>query len=239
MSKYRPEIIFENDDFVAVNKSSGIVSIPDRMGKELSLKQTLETIYGKIYIVHRIDRDTSGLIVFAKNEIAHKQLSQIFEERSVEKYYLGLVHGNFQDDHGNIIAAITDHPAKNGKMITHRKGKASETDYEVLQRFRSMNWLKFRIYTGRTHQIRVHMQHVGHPIVCDEMYGDGKPVFISSIKKDYKLAKHEDDEKPILSRLALHSWKLIFDMNDQHFELEAPIAKDLRALLQQLAKQQK
>ena len=121
-------------------------------------------------------------------------------------------------------------------MITHVKGKASITDYEVLESFRLFSWVQFQIHTGRTHQIRVHMQHLGHSIVCDEIYGDPKPILLSAIKRNFKLAKAAEEEKPILSRLALHSFKLKFTLNEIKFELEAPIPKDLKALLQQLRK---
>jgi 23S rRNA pseudouridine955/2504/2580 synthase/23S rRNA pseudouridine1911/1915/1917 synthase len=230
------DIIFENNEFVAVNKPSGLLSIPDRMGKEISLKDLLKEKYGNIYTVHRIDRDTSGIILFAKTEEAHKELSRLFEGRDMKKYYLGLVNGQMINPAGTIDAAIMEHPGKATKMITHVKGKPSVTDYEVQEKFRLYSWVQFQIHTGRTHQIRVHMQHIGHTIVCDEIYGDPKPVLLSSIKRNFKLAKAADEEKPILSRLALHSFRLMFTLNDEDFELEAPVPKDLKALLQQLRK---
>ncbi|MDB5232501.1 MAG: pseudouridine synthase [Chitinophagaceae bacterium] len=236
MAKIGLDIIHEDDDLVAINKPPGVLSIPDRLGKDISLKQMLIERFGKIYVVHRIDRDTSGLILFAKNEESHKALSQLFEGRDIEKYYTGLVYGNFTTSSGNINAPITEHPAKNGKMIIHRKGKDSETDYEVLENFKGFSWVKFRIHTGRTHQIRVHMQHIGHSIVCDELYGDPKPVFISALKNNYKLSKHDDQERPILSRLALHSWQLKFKLGEKEYNLEAELPKDLRATMQQMRK---
>ena len=121
-------------------------------------------------------------------------------------------------------------------MIIHAKGKPSFTEYEVLEDFKRFSWIKFKILTGRTHQIRVHAQFIGHSIVCDELYGDGKPVFLSSLKKKYNLSKSEIEEKPILSRLALHSASLSFTLNEQVYFFEAPLPKDLRALLQQLRK---
>jgi len=230
------DIIFENDNFVAVNKPSGLLSIPDRIGKELSLKDYLKETYGNIYTVHRLDRDTSGIILFAKTEESHKALSLLFEGRDMEKYYIGLVNGQMIHSKGTIDAAIMEHPGKTTKMITHIKGKASITDYEVLESFRLFSWVKFQIHTGRTHQIRVHMQHLGHSIVCDDIYGDPKPILLSSIKRNFKLAKIAEEERPILARLALHSFKLKFALNNTEFELEAPVPKDLKALLQQLRK---
>lgn len=232
----RPDIIFENSFFVAVNKPSGLLSIPDRLGQELSLKDLLKARYEHIYTVHRLDKDTSGIIVFAKDEESHKQLSQLFEGREVEKFYLGLVHGKLINETGSIDAAIMEHPGKIGKMITHVKGKHSLTDYAVLESFRLYSWLQFQIHTGRTHQIRVHMQHLGHPIVCDELYGDPSPVLLSALKKKFKLSKHDEQERPLMNRLALHSHRLSFTFNGERFELEAELPKDLRAMLAQLRK---
>ncbi|GAC1440405.1 MAG: RluA family pseudouridine synthase [Sediminibacterium sp.] len=230
------DIIFENDQFIALNKPSGLLSIPDRLGQETSLKDLLKEKYGSIYTVHRIDKDTSGIIVFAKDETTHKQLSRLFEGREVEKYYVGLVNGILLDATGSIDAPIMEHPGKAVKMMTHVKGKASLTAYEVLESFRLYSWVQFQIHTGRTHQIRVHMQHIGHAIVCDDLYGDPQPVMLSSLKKKFKLSKTAEEEKPILSRLALHSHRLKFILDGETFELEAEIPKDLRALLQQLRK---
>jgi 23S rRNA pseudouridine955/2504/2580 synthase/23S rRNA pseudouridine1911/1915/1917 synthase len=230
-------ITFETDDFIVLNKPSGLLSIPDREGKEVSLKKLLQERYERIFTVHRLDKDTSGLIVFAKNEAAHKHLSLQFEERQTEKIYLGLVIGSPVIAKGSIDSPIAEHPVKKGTMVINRKGKEALTDYEVLKSFGIYSWVKFRIHTGRTHQIRVHMKDLGHPIVADEVYGDGKPVLLSSFKSKFKLSKNEEEERPILPRLALHAWQLkINDLAGKTAEFEAPVPKDLRATLQQLEK---
>ncbi|HEX6914344.1 MAG TPA: RNA pseudouridine synthase [Chitinophagaceae bacterium] len=229
-------LILETADFIAVNKPAGMLSIPDRAGEEISLKQLLKEKYGDIYTIHRLDKGTSGVIVFARNEQVHKQLSQLFESREVEKYYLGLVQGKPVHEKGTVEAPIMQQEGKQLKMITHAKGKPSRTDYELLETFRSYSWLRFRIHTGRTHQIRVHMQYLGHPIVCDELYGSGEPVKLSSIKRGFKLSNDVLEERPLLSRLALHSSELKFTLNSTEYNLEAELPKDLRAALQQLRK---
>lgn len=230
-------IIQETANWIALNKPSGLLSIPDREGKEVSLKSLLKEKYGDIFTVHRLDKDTSGLIVFAKNESTHKFLSKQFEERQTKKIYQGLVIGSLTEKKGTIDAPIAEHPAQNGTMIIHRKGKESLTDYEVLEDLGIYSLVQFRIHTGRTHQIRVHMQNIGHPIVCDPVYGDGKPVLVSSLKSKFKLSKDMEEERPILNRLALHSFQLSFTgMDNEIVELEAPLPKDIRATLQQLKK---
>lgn len=231
------DIIFQNDQFIAINKPSGLLSIPDRFGKDLSVKSILQEQFGKIYTIHRLDKDTSGLIIFAKDEITHKDLSQKFEGREVEKYYVGLVNGTLMRREGTIDVPIMEHPGKSTLMMANKKGKTSITDYRLLEEFGLFSLVEFRIHTGRTHQIRVHAKYFGNSIVCDELYGDGQPVLLSSIKRKFKLSKDELEERPLLNRLALHSRQLIFtDASGVRYDLEAPLSKDLKALLQQLRK---
>lgn len=231
------DIIFENEYFVAVNKAAGMLSVPDRMQSETSLKDILIEKYGSIFTVHRLDKETSGIILFAKDEATHKYLSKAFEEKTVEKYYVGLVHGIPPQQSGSIDGPIMEHPIQKGLMIVNRKGKPSLTDYEIQESFGKYSLVKFRIHTGRTHQIRVHAKNIGHPIACDPLYGDGTPIRLSSIKKKYKLSKNEEEERPILNRVALHSYQLKFtDTAGNAFDLTAELPKDIRALLQQLKK---
>jgi 23S rRNA pseudouridine955/2504/2580 synthase/23S rRNA pseudouridine1911/1915/1917 synthase len=236
--KNKVDIIAETEHWIALNKPSGLLSIPDREQSEPSLKDFLNEMYGKVFIVHRLDKATSGLILFAKDEETHKLLSKQFEDRSVEKIYLGLVNGTLMTKEGSVDAPIMEHPGKTSVYITHQKGKASLTDFKVLQEFGQYSWMQFQIHTGRTHQIRVHMKHIGNPIVCDELYGSAAPVLLSTIKrKKFKLSKADQEEKPMLNRLALHAWKISFkDTDGTKKELEAPLSKDLKAILQQFEK---
>jgi 23S rRNA pseudouridine955/2504/2580 synthase/23S rRNA pseudouridine1911/1915/1917 synthase len=229
-------VIFENDFFIVINKPYGLLSVPDRKQSEVSLKDILIERFGNIFTVHRLDKFTSGVIVFAKDAATHKTLSQLFESRTVQKFYNGLVYGNLIDTKGSIEAPMMEHPVKLGTMVVHQKGKLALTDYEVIESFQRFSWLQFQIHTGRTHQIRVHMQHIGNSIVCDELYGDASPIMLSTIKKRFKLSKHDEEERPILNRLALHAAKLSFSFNEEPFAFEAELPKDLRALLQQLRK---
>ncbi|MGX5820209.1 RluA family pseudouridine synthase [Chitinophaga lutea] len=239
--RIEPLIIFENDDFVAVNKPSGLLTIPDRHDNALSsLSGLLKQHYGQIFTVHRLDRDTSGLVVFAKHEQSHKYLSQLFESRDVEKYYLGLVNGELPEPSGSVNAPIMEHPVQRGKMVANAKGRPALTDYTVEEAFGLYSLVKLRIHTGRTHQIRVHMKYLGHPITVDEMYGTSEPVRLSAIKKKFRLGKFTEEERPLLSRLALHAFQLRFtDEQGIRHELEAPLPKDIHAVLQQLRKHKK
>lgn len=233
------DLLYEDNDLLIVNKPSGMLTIPDRFDASLpALNKLLAAKTGKpVLTVHRLDRDTSGAICFARHEQAHRYLSKLFEAHEVEKLYAGLVAGVPQPEQGTIEAPIGEHPGHPGKMAVSKKGKVSVTDYRVVRSWNLYGLMQFRIHTGRTHQIRVHMQAIGHPIVCDELYGDGKPFLLSNIKRKYKLSKSEDTERPLLSRLALHAYRLRFVKEDgTEVMAEASLPKDMAACVNQLDK---
>lgn len=230
-------IVFESENLIAINKPSGLLSIPDRESKEISLKEILSENYSEIFTVHRLDRETSGLIIFAKNAAAHKRFSQQYENRKTVKIYAGLVIGSMLQKQGTVDAPIAENMVRRGTMTIHRRGKQAITHYKVLEDFKIYSWVQFQIHTGRTHQVRIHAKELGHPLACDTIYGDGKPVFLSSFKNRFKLSKNVLDERPLLNRLALHASGLeMEDLNGDVLKLKASLPKDLRATLQQLSK---
>lgn len=233
------EILFEDDDLVVVNKPAGLLVIPDRFNGELpSLNRLLEArLEQRIWIVHRLDRDTSGVICFAKNEVAHRYLSMLFQEHEVEKFYAGLVHGRVRQEEGRIESPIGEHPYIKGKMSVSKGGKVAVTDFKVVDKWALYTLLQFQIHTGRTHQIRVHMQSMGHPLLCDELYGDGKPFLLSSIKRKFRLSEKDEVEKPLLNRLGLHAYRLRFPKEDGTIiTVDAPLPRDMAATVSQLNK---
>jgi len=232
------ETVYEDDDIVAYNKASGLLSIPDRYNAEIPcLYHEAARQYNKLFVVHRLDKDTSGLIVFAKNEESHKYMSQLFESRDVEKYYLALVNGKPFKDSGSIVAPIAEHPSHKGRMSIQKKGRFAHTDYVLEKSWGLYSLLRLRIHTGRTHQIRVHMQHLGNPIVCDPFYGNPESLKLSSIKKKFKLSDNAEEERPLLSRLALHASMLVFpDKDGKRKEIVAPLPKDMAVAIKQLDK---
>jgi len=232
-------ILHEDDDLLIVNKPAGLLVIPDRFDHSLPcLKQQLEQrLARRLWVVHRLDRETSGAICLAKNEAAHRYLSGLFGEHAAGKYYVGLVHGRVFPEAGRIETPVAPHPSVGGKMIAAKRGKPSVTEYRVTAQWPLYSLLEFRIHTGRTHQIRVHMQSIGHSIVCDPLYGDGKPLYLSGIKKKYKRPGDETEERPLLSRLALHASRLeLPGEQGGMLTIEAPLPRDLSAVVQQLNK---
>lgn len=235
----RIETLYEDDDLLIVNKPSGLLVIPDRFDSNApSLNKLLEqSLHQKLFVVHRLDRDTSGVVCLAKNENSHKYLSKLFMERDVKKHYTALAVGRINPEEGLIDKGIAEHPTIKGKMVITAKGKSSQTSYKVRKQWALYALVDLELHTGRTHQIRVHLQSIGNPVVCDELYGDGKPFFLSSIKKKYHLSKNEEAERPLLSRLALHACKLQFKKEDgTNVIAEAPLPKDMAACVNQLDK---
>ncbi len=235
----KTEKLYEDEDYIIVNKPAKLLSIPDRFDAALpSVRRMLEEELGApVFVVHRIDKETSGVIAFAKNEGAHRHLSGLFERHEVGKFYAGLVLGTPSPEAGRIEAPIAEHPAIKGRMVTAKKGKESVTDYRVVESWPQHALIQWQIHTGRTHQIRVHMSSIGHPIVCDPIYGDGKPFLLSSIKRKFKMSKSEEEERPLLGRLALHAYRLTFtSAAGGEITAEAPLPKDIAACVSQLRK---
>jgi 23S rRNA pseudouridine955/2504/2580 synthase/23S rRNA pseudouridine1911/1915/1917 synthase len=234
----RYEVIADTPDYIAVSKPSGMLTLPDRFDTLAeSLRGLLMNAYGEIYTVHRLDRDTSGIILFAKHPDAQRHFTQEFEERQVGKHYLGLVMGRMHQTSGTFDQPITEHPTIKGKMTVARKGKHAVTHFEVLESLGKYTYISVNIETGRTHQIRVHLQNAGHPIACDPLYGSGEPILLSAVKRNFKLSKEAENERPLLNRLALHAWKIsITGMQGERIELEAPLHKDMDSCIRQLRK---
>lgn len=233
-----PEILFDNDDYVIVNKPSGLLSIPDHYGNPNNLTDLLRRRHEEIFICHRIDKDTSGCIVFAKNAEAHRHASMAFENHEVAKEYLAIAHGTFREETGTVEQKLLGHPTKQHLVVVNNSyGKEAKTDFKVLEQYKSYALVSCVIHTGRMHQIRVHLEHEGHPVLCDPFYSKGDSFFVSSIKRRYNLANDQEREKPLLYRLALHAHRIAFtDTKGKPVTAEAELFKDMRATLQQLRK---
>ncbi len=181
------QIVFEDEHLLVVNKPKGMVVHPAAGNYEGTLvnglmyhcKDKLSGINGVMRpgIVHRIDKNTSGLLIVAKNDNAHNFLAEQIKEHSFTREYEAIVYGNFKDDKGTINAPIGRHPVKRKQMaVTSTASRNAVTHYEVLERFGEFTHLKLRLETGRTHQIRVHMAYIGHPVAGDDVYGPKKVI---------------------------------------------------------------
>lgn len=241
MSKSQIEIIHEDEHIVVINKPAGLLSIPDRYDpdKPNAWQATSQLLGIELWVVHRLDKDTSGVLCFAKNEIAHQYLNEQFQNRTVKKEYFALVNGSVVNENPiEVSLGIKEHPNKLGTMITVQKGKPSHTTFEVLERFRHYTLLKATPLSGRTHQIRVHLQAIGHSLMVDPIYSNSDAFYLSSLKGRKYSQKKGEEEKPLINRLTLHAEYLSLQhpYHESTITFHAPTPKDLKAVINQLRK---
>jgi 23S rRNA pseudouridine1911/1915/1917 synthase len=234
------EIIYKDASLLVVNKPSGLLTIPDRFHPEKeNLVNRVSSIFGQqVRVVHRLDKDTSGVICFALNESAQRNLTEQFSKRRVEKIYLAIVDGVPKEDFFRIEAAIVENTLKPGTMKIALKGKKSITDIKVVERFKDYCLVEAYPLTGRTHQIRVHLAHEGFPLMVDSFYGRRQAFLLSQLKgRKYNPGK-DMDESPLISRLTLHAMRIKIEHPDrlETMEFNAQIPKDLNAVISQLKK---
>ena len=206
------DIVYEDDDVLVINKPKGLVVHPaaghqdDTLvsGLKYACGNNLSTVNGELRpgIVHRIDKDTSGLLAVAKNNYAHVMLASQLQDHSMARTYEAIVCGSFREDCGTVDAPIGRHPSDRKKMcVTDRNSKPAVTHWEVVARYRGYTHIRCHLETGRTHQIRVHMAHIGHPILGDTVYGHKKPELGQSSQVLHAGAlcfRHPRDLRPIL-----------------------------------------
>lgn len=232
------EIIFEDEDIVVINKAADVLSIPDRWNPDLpNLRNLLDEKYGKIFVVHRLDKETSGIMVFAKNSDSHKHLNDLFQNNRIIKLYHVAVSGILQRNEVDVDIPVMSDPSMKGKSIPSSRGKESLTKIKVMERYKVATLVECNLITGRHHQIRVHCSAIGHPLLVDELYGSKDEFYLSSIKRRYNLKKGTV-EKPIIDRLTMHAYSLEFDhpSTGKKVKFTAEYPRDFSALLQVLGK---
>lgn len=232
-------LIYQDDAVLVLNKRSGLLTAADRYDQDaLRLDVLAKKEFGELFAVHRIDKDTSGLIIYARTAEAHRALSIAFEKREVYKTYHALVYGRPMWKSTTCNAPLLpDGDIRHRTVINMRDGKSSKTDFRVLGSCNLYSWVEACPVTGRTHQIRVHAAHLGFQIVCDPLYGGNqKVVRLSDIKRSWRGDVYE--ERPLLERLALHAYNMQLDhpISGEKMSFTAPYARDMEAVRKQLLK---
>jgi 23S rRNA pseudouridine1911/1915/1917 synthase len=209
MSKTKVEIIYQDDDIIVINKPAGVSVTKDRSGQAQLTDILPPAVCAQLRLVHRLDKDTSGVMLLAKNVEAQTKFTAYFEKREVKKTYLAIVTGFVPDQQGTIDAPLTRDPKNTALMcIAKKKGKAAVTNWQLLADFGSTALLAVHPLTGRTHQIRVHLPSIALPLAIDPLYGSSRPIFLSEFKSEYRLGKFQV-ERPLIERLTLHAYQLV------------------------------
>jgi 23S rRNA pseudouridine955/2504/2580 synthase/23S rRNA pseudouridine1911/1915/1917 synthase len=239
------DILLDTPDVVAIHKPTGLATIPGR-GETTSAFEQLAAQLGlphsgqtdpRLRVVHRLDKDTSGVLLFAKHIEAQRHLSHQFQNNTVQKEYIALVAGRPPEDEGEIDVNLAPHPGNPKLMAISKQGRPARTLWKVEQRFRAYTLLRVFPKTGKTHQIRVHLRHAGMPLAVDPLYNpNAPPLMLSHLKRDYR-PRRGSEERPLIARLTLHAEKLRFtDLTGGEVELVAALPKDFRATVNQLGK---
>lgn len=219
------DVVYEGPGFVAVNKPPGMVVHPGAGRPSGTLVNALLARYPSLAswpddrpgIVHRLDRDTSGLLLVALSPQVQAALEGLFRRRLVEKTYLAIVRGAPATPRGLVDSPVRRDPKRRQRMTVHPEGREAQTEFRVLERLGEFSLLEVKPRTGRTHQIRVHLSAIGHPVLGDQVYG-----------------ARQRSRRPPAPRQMLHAWRLAFDFLNERLALEAPLPDDFRRLLRSL-----
>lgn len=226
-------IIFENEHYLVLNKPAFVATLNDRNDPN-NLLDWVRELVPDAQACHRLDKETSGCIAFAKNPEAYRHLAIQFEKRKVQKVYHAIADGLHEFREERVLLPILQ--LNNGLVVINRQeGKAAETIFTTLEAYRAHTLVECRPVTGRMHQIRIHLKSLNAPISGDDSYG-GKPLLLSEIKRNYNLKK-DAEEQPLIKRVALHAFALAFENVDgRPLQVEAPYFKDFAVALKQLRK---
>ena len=234
----QPQLLYDDEHLVIVNKPAGMHSIPDRWNPLLpNVRSYLQQKFRrKVFTVHRLDKGTSGVMIFALTPEAHRHLNEQFEQRAVKKVYHTLVEGQFPYEELLIDIPLRK-TQKGDRVYPAILGKEALTHVRQLQQFRRATLLECELLTGRHHQIRVHLATLGFPLLVDEVYGLREAFFLSEIKYGFKRSE-KDEEHPLIHRLTLHAHQLQFQhpVTGESLTVKAPYPRDFAAVVRMLHK---
>ena len=230
-------IVFENDNFIAINKPAGISSLHERLGDAVSIIELVKNVNPDYQLCHRIDKETSGVLLISKHNQAYVHASVCFEKRKVKKVYHAVSDGvHTFENHEVNLPLITTRSGRSA--VNHQKGKPSKTILNTIQQFKHFTLVACEPITGRQHQIRLHLATQHASIVADTIYG-GKMPYLSRLKRNFTTNK-TDEEKPMIQRFVLHAYSLeIPDIDGELLKIVAPYANDMDVFVKLLYKYDK
>lgn len=232
--RFEDLILFEDDDIIVVNKPPFISSLDEREGGEVNMLRLAKTYTPDAQICHRLDKETSGALIIAKNPEAYRAVSMQFEKRKVSKVYHAVIDGTHVFENLLVDLPILN-VGRSNVTISRQEGKRAETWFNSIKYFKHYTLVECRPVTGRMHQIRIHLATQRASIAGDEMY-KGQPVYLSKLKRKYHLGK-DQEEQPIMKRFALHAYEVTFALlNGEQVTVQAPYPKDFETLLKLLEK---
>ncbi len=241
----RPALLFRDPHLVALDKPPGLASIRERWTDDDSalvvvwrLLREADPEAPRPRVVHRIDKETSGVLLFAVSREAARALSRGFRDREIEKTYLALVKGTPPEEQGEIEVDLGEDPSRPGFVkVGGRRGRRSVTEWRRAESFRGYALLEVRPRTGRTHQIRASLSHLGYPLLVDPAYGGDEELLLSRLKPGYK-KKRDRPERPLLARLSLHARevRLAHPVTGEELVIASPVPKDFGLALKYLRK---
>jgi len=229
--KNKPAVLFQNDTIVAMDKPAVFLSVPDRYHDDKpSLASVILAEFPTARPLHRLDFETSGVVLFCIVPEAFGWYSDQFEKRTISKRYTAITEGRMLKEEG-----LIDEPLftlTTGTVVISKRGKSSQTQWRLLEGFKHHSLVEANPLSGRTHQIRVHLSSIGHPIVGDTVYGSAGPLYLSRLKgkNKYRLGKDEEEERPLMSRIALHASGISFDdfTSGSRLIVESGLPKDMK-----------
>lgn len=232
--RWKADVLYSDEQLLVVNKPSGYLSIPGRGGTPDVLTE-LRKQYEDLKVIHRLDKETSGVLVFAKDESTHRSMSLLFQNRAVSKKYFAIAKGWPQEAELRIEEPIAPDKSVAGKMMVSKQGKPSISICRRVEQLGPYCLLEVEILTGRMHQIRVHLRHVGLPLLVDSTYGGLSKFDLSMIKRSYR-ANRTGEPRPLISRVSLHAGSIAFEhpVNKTLLKIEAKMPKDMSATLKQM-----
>ena len=230
--RFEDWILHEDEHTLAINKPANLASLDERDPDAPSIIRLAKKYNEQLQLCHRIDKDTTGVLLMAKHPDAYREIAMAFEDRRVEKIYHAVVEGAVQLDEQVIDLPVL--VTKSGKVRVERGGKEAVTLFRTLEMFEHFTLMECMPVTGRMHQIRVHLASQNIPIANDVLYG-GHPPYLSKIKRKFNLGKWEE-EKPMIQRFALHAYSLFLDTEHLNLDIKAPYPKDFEVFVKLLEK---